>query len=258
MALLGNYNQFLKNPITNGGGDSLSGIAGLRSNWNTSGASRNRFYGENWLQGTADRFGLPSGYASPYAWVLPPKSGGIGSNVGLQSTAPMSGSGALGVNIDATLAGSGDINSANLGLILSAVATLSSVSGFSADIYGALQASATMAGTGNITGSLGALAGAVSTISATSTFTAGPSAKAGISADITVNQAQAQVTELVDGVWNALAADYNVSGTMGNKLNGAGSAGDPWTTDLSTYTTPGTAGKKLSDGLTQNNYIGLK
>jgi hypothetical protein len=30
-------------------------------------------------------------------------------------------------------------------------------------------------------------------------------------------------------VWSALAAAYNVPGTMGEKLNGAGSAGNPWT-----------------------------
>ncbi len=46
-------------------------------------------------------------------------------------------------------------------------------------------------------------------------------------------------------MWSALAAEYNISGTMGQKLNGAGSAGDPWTTDLTTYTTDGTAGKIL-------------
>lgn len=30
---------------------------------------------------------------------------------------------------------------------------------------------------------------------------------------------------------------------MGEKLNGAGSAGDPWTTDLTGYNTADTAGK---------------
>ena len=245
MALLGNYNQFQKNPVTNGGGDSLSGIAGLRSNWNAPGDSRNRFYGETWTPNVADVFSVPSGYRPPYTWVLSPHQGGLGSNVGIQSTAPFTGSGALGYNIDSTLDGAGDISSANLGLILSAVATLSSISGLTADTYGALQGAATLAGQGNLTGSLGALAGAVASITANSTFTAGPSALAGISADIYVNQSQATVNEIVSGVWNALASEYNTSGTMGNKLNGAGSAGDPWTTDLTTYTTPNTAGSLM-------------
>ena len=34
---------------------------------------------------------------------------------------------------------------------------------------------------------------------------------------------------LAASVWAALAADNNVAGTMGEKLNGAGSAGNPWT-----------------------------
>lgn len=245
MALLGNYAQFLKCPVTFSGGDGTSGLTGLRSNWNAAGVSRNRFYGENWLQGTADRFGVPSGYSSPYAWTLPPHSGGIGSNVGIQGTGTVTGSGALGVNIDATMAGSGDINSANLGLILSAVATLSGIGGLSADVIGKLDAAATLAGSGDFSGSLGALAGAVATLSGSGDMTGATTAKAFLTADIYVNQSTATVNELVAGVWNALAADFNTSGTMGNKLNGAGSAGDPWTTDLSTYNTAGTAGKVM-------------
>jgi len=242
MALLGNYAQFMKCPVTNTGGDSTSGIVGLRSNWDTAGQSRNMFYGENWKQGTADRFGVPSGYAAPYSWVLPPKSGGVGSNVGIAGVGAFTGSGALGINVDATLAGTGTISDANMGLILSAVATLSGIGGLSADVLGALQASADLAGSGDMSGSLGALAGAVATLSGTGTISGTSTALANLSANIFVNSGTATTLEIVDGVWNALAANYNESGTMGQKLNGAGSAGDPWTTDLDSYTTPGTAG----------------
>lgn len=48
---------------------------------------------------------------------------------------------------------------------------------------------------------------------------------------------------LAASVWNSVAADFNASGTMGEKLNAAGTAGDPWTTDLSGYNTADTAGK---------------
>ena len=34
---------------------------------------------------------------------------------------------------------------------------------------------------------------------------------------------------LAASVWNAVAASYNTSGTMGEKLNDAGSAANPWT-----------------------------
>jgi hypothetical protein len=38
----------------------------------------------------------------------------------------------------------------------------------------------------------------------------------------------------------------------------SGSGGDPWATDLSSYNTAGTAGKKLKDGLTTSKFLGLK
>jgi hypothetical protein len=81
--------------------------------------------------------------------------------------------------------------------------------------------------------------------------------KLNIHATIYVNQSDATVEQLVAGVWGASAALYNVSGTMGQKLNSAGTAGDPWTADLSLYAS-GTAGKKLKDGLTLGQFIALK
>lgn len=53
--------------------------------------------------------------------------------------------------------------------------------------------------------------------------------------------------DIAQAVWMSVAASLNVAGTMGAKLNGAASAGDPWGTTLpGTYTT-GEAGKILSD-----------
>lgn len=242
MALLGNYNVFLKNPVTYTGGDGTSGLTGLRSNWNAPGASRNRYYGENWLAGTADRFGVPSAYAAPYAWNLPPKSGGIGCNTGISGSGAFTGSGALGMNMELTIAGFGEISSLNMGLIVNAVMTIAGVGGLTASMTGALNGAMTMAGEGNMTGALGALANMVMEVNSTGSMTAGITAKGNMTLDIYVNQSTATVNELVAGVWNALASDFNESGTMGQKLNGAGSAGDPWTTDLDSYTTPGTAG----------------
>jgi hypothetical protein len=175
------------------------------------------------------------------------KSGGVGSNVGIRGDGAFSASGALGINLEASLGGTGTISDANLALILSAVATLSGIGGLSADVVGTLQAAATLAGEGDISGSLGALAGAVATLTGTGTITGDVIAKGNVSASIFVNESQASVAQIAEGVWSTVAADFNASGTMGQKLNGAGSAGDPWTTDLDTYTTPGTAGKILKD-----------
>lgn len=247
MALLGNYSALLKNPISYIGGDSVSGVAGLPSNWNTAGQSRNRFYGQNLTQGTTDRYGVPAGYSAPHSWRLPPKAGGVGSNVGIKGVAAMAGSGALGMNIGSTINGVGGFSNAGLGLILSAVATLQGIGGLSASVVGKLDAAATLAGDSDMSGALGALAGAIATLNGTSEFSGDIIAKANVSADIYVNQGTATVNEIVRAVWSALAAEFNESGTMGNKLNGAGNAGDPWTTDLDSYITEGTAGKILKD-----------
>lgn len=61
-----------------------------------------------------------------------------------------------------------------------------------------------------------------------------------------------------DKVWQGLAADFNESGTMGQKLNSAGSAGDPWITQMSGYTTQGTFGWLMQKLLTLGRFLGLK
>lgn len=55
-------------------------------------------------------------------------------------------------------------------------------------------------------------------------------------------------TVITAAVWNAVASTYNAALSMGNKLNAAGSAGDPWSASLGLYGA-GTAGKLLSDNL---------
>lgn len=47
---------------------------------------------------------------------------------------------------------------------------------------------------------------------------------------------------VASAAWDATATSYNTAGTMGNKLNSAASAGDPWTTALPGSYTAGSAG----------------
>lgn len=121
--------------------------------------------------------------------------------------------------------GSGTISDANLGLILSAVATLSGIGGLSADVSGALQASATLAGSGDMSWALGALAWAVATLSWSGTMDNDITALAFLSADIYVNQSEASVQQIVDWVWNALATNYNTSWTMWEAAQTSGGGG---------------------------------
>jgi hypothetical protein len=245
--LLGNYNVFLKCPVTFTGGDSTSGIVGLRQNWNGAGVSRNRFYGENWITDVADKCGVPSNYAAPYAWNLPPHSGGIGSNVGMQTTGTLTSSMAAGKALEAALSGSGTISSATVQLVVSMVANLEASGTITnAQAVAILQMTASLNGSGDVTATLRAIGHLISSITADASMSPTMNATANMEADITPFTTLSPES-LAASVWNTIAADYNESGTMGNKLNGAGSAGDPWTTDLDAYTTDGTAGKILKD-----------
>jgi hypothetical protein len=115
-----------------------------------------------------------------------------------------------------------------------------------------------MAGTGALSGALGATAGMTVTMDGVGTLTASPQGTGEMVLEIYVNESQVTVDQIVAAVWSALAADYNESGTMGQKLNGAGTSGDPWTADLSSYNTAGTAGKRLKDTLTTGKFLALK
>jgi hypothetical protein len=159
----------------------------------------------------------------------------------------------------ASLSGVGVISNAAAGLTVQLVAALTGSGTLTASIIGNLQALASLNGSGTLTGAASALAGLVATVAGTGIVSSASATALGqMVADIFVNQSQATVQEIVDAVWNALASEYNISGTMGNKLNGAGSAGDPWTTDISAYNTANTAGKILKDRLSKGQFIALK
>ncbi len=59
-------------------------------------------------------------------------------------------------------------------------------------------------------------------------------------------------------VWGATAASNNQSGTMGEKLNDAGSAGNPWAAELASNNTAGTFGGFVQKLLTVARFLGLK
>lgn len=53
--------------------------------------------------------------------------------------------------------------------------------------------------------------------------------------------------DIAQEVWNGTASAYNNPGTMGEKLNDAGGAGNPWSSLLLSNATPATFGKLLQD-----------
>lgn len=192
------------------------------------------------------RDSFPTGTQPPYSYVLGPKGSLLSSTTYVNGTGALTGGFTLGKTMTADLSGSASI-SADVSITASLIAEIAGTGGITASMAATLGLAAELAGSGDLAGSLSMLIPMAAALSGSGSVASNLKGNLDIEAVIYVNQSEATVEQIVSGVWSALATDYNVSGTMGNKLNGAGSAGDPWTTDLSSYTTAGTAGKILQD-----------
>lgn len=252
MALLGNYSVILKNPATFIGGTQVSNA---RSAFNATGQLRQRYYPER-TEGLPTTTALMEGYLHPNAWMMP-------YDIGSMTTSNLNGVGSLslvgvnGLSGVVSMSGAG-LLTATGGLLAGLVVEMTGVGDLTATGGGLLQGIVAMAGSGALAGIIGATAGLSVTMAGVGTLTASPKGTGEMVLDIYVNQSEATLQQTVDGVWNALATQYNVSGTMGEKLNAAGTAGDPWTADLDGYNTAGTAGKELKDKLSEDNFLALK
>ena len=218
----------------------------------------NKYVGE---AGISKGASVPSGYRPPYTWGL-----SMGPTYGSESTQKAdisisygaNGTGIIsgpemnaGVNLaiigDGALHGYGIVPNITGQLILFAQSTLVG-SGliYNPSLAGKIEAAATLIGSGNFDAAIGAISSITITMLGTGAMVGSVMrADAFMSASITPYTALSPQT-LAAGVWNALAASYNTSGTMGQKLNAAGTSGDPWTANMSLYNTPGTAGQKLN------------
>jgi len=234
------------------------GIGAHRACWNKTASEFNKFSSAT---GSWDYLSSqPSGYTAPYTFQLPRTAGGLSSRNRILAEGDVTaGNLAGGLNAESDLSGSGTISNAALGLILSAVATLAGTGTLTADMVGALNAAATLAGEGDIVAALGAISGLVATLTGEATVTPVIAATAGMSADINVTGDVLTTANVAAAVWNALAASFNESGTMGEKLNSASSAGDPWGTLLPGAYGDGTAGKILGEKILRlSKFLALK
>lgn len=198
------------------------------ANFARTGANRNITAGEGITSGLVS---LPSGNRHPAAWMMPQKPGalaarntvtGSGSAAAAAlavklATADLTGSGALEaiggliVQLVADLVGSGDISDADLKAFLAAVASIGGSGGISdAEATGLGELIAELTGMGTTAGSTASGIGE-------------------LTADLVVTGTGLSTANVGQAVWAAVAASNNSAGTMGEKLNDAGSASNPWT-----------------------------
>lgn len=193
-------------------GGQLSPVLGLDlARWNT-------FYvGDNDIVSVTDRTSQPAqGLRPPYSLVLAPKEGGMsmyspGTGT-ISDAAQVAGMAAL-----ADLSGSGVISDAALGLTVEMIAALAGSGDLTASIIGQLEAIAALAGSGSLTAAQSALAGLVADLAGSGVLSNALSTALGqMAADIYVNQSQATVDQIVDGV---VAGVGSITATIPDLLN---------------------------------------
>jgi len=193
------------------------------ANFHRTGATRNLCAGEGV---TNQQAGYPYGYRNGGAWSMPQKGGALSSVNESRSSITATGNAAQGLNLVGNSLLTITVNG-------SAAAVAAAVGSASMSITATGNAVAPFNAVGSATMSLTASAdtGAIASITGSSV--------AAISASLVTGAIGHMVSEPIDqaltvdaiasGVWNASASGNNVSGSMGEKLNDAGSASNPWT-----------------------------
>jgi hypothetical protein len=197
------------------------------ANFARTGAARNITAGEGITSGLVSK---PSGNRHPSAWMMPQKPGALAARNSLTGEGSVSGADAWSVKLaQAALTGSGSLEAVG-GLIVQLLADIAGDGGISeSDLKAFLQALADIGGSGGISDAqasglgelIAALAG-LGTVEATLTGTGE------LTADLLVTGTGLTTSNVGQAVWAALAAANNGAGTMGEKLNDAGSGSNPW------------------------------
>ena len=167
----------------------------------------------------------------------------------ITGTGTVTATGAMGKNATATLHGIGGFSpDPSLTLVVPASATLQGSGGLSPapTLIGVANALATLAGTSTFAGTADALGHLTATLAGLGEITDAAQHATGHMEATVLPYSDLSPQGLANAVWNALAAGSNEGGTMGEKLNAAGTAGDPWTAELPASYVDGTAGNIIA------------
>lgn len=198
-----------------------------RANYARTAAMRNITAGQGITSGLV---AIPDGNRHPSAWMMPQKAGALASR-NLISGAGSAAAAALAVKLAAAdLTGSGSLEAIG-GLIVQLIADIAGSGGISeADAKAFLQAVASIGGSGGISDAqasgLGELVAALTGLGLLDATLTGTGE---LSADLVVTGTGLTTGNVGQAVWAAIASANNTAGTMGEKLNDAGSGSNPWT-----------------------------
>ena len=165
----------------------------------------------------------------------------------LAGSGDLTGDGVGTLAATAALTGSGAVTAAALNGALDAIAALSGSGTFAGTADAIWNMVSDLIGSGEAAGTINALANLVADVPGEGAVSAAPTAKAFMGAEITVTGDLLTSANVGDAVWSAMAAANNSPGSMGERLNAAGSSGDPWGTPLPGSYPAGSAGYILSN-----------
>lgn len=207
---------------------------------------------------TSDKVGVPMGYLHNGSWILPQKPGNLSTHNNARGEATATLTMVQGMAIAGASAGSCTVT-ATAKLVVSASASAAGSCTVSGLLNAVLWGSGLSEGSCTVTGQKNALAWCIGQADGTCTATLGSYATGTLAGHIYVNQSEATVTQIVSGVWDAETADYDTPGSTGKALSSAGSAGDPWATELPGSYTGQQAGNIIGKKvLTTGKFLGLK
>ena len=222
----------------------------FRSMWSR-GDRMNQSVGQGISSKTA---GIPYGHLAPSSWVLPYKPGAMSSFTQCVVTVtPGTLNLAAGINLSGSTTVTVTVDPAAGQLIVSAVGSTSITFNLSAQLAGALSAVGSTAITVTVNNAtLGAIVDAIGATLIQITTSATPRATGNMVGNITPFT-ELSPQSLAAAVWNAIAAEYTESGTMGELMNTGASgltAAQVWSYVNRTLTS--------SDALTLPEFLALK
>lgn len=185
------------------------------------GITQGFYYGNASVSGETVKSAFSNGYIPPYSWILSPDAGGLSSINIINGSATFTISSlALGKALESIISGAGGFSSTpSLSALTQLAATIVGTGSVSSSMQATLSLAANLAGSGSLSASLNLLSSCVASLSGSSSVTGVFTGYANMDATIYVNQATATTAELAAAVWNALAVDFNSTGTMGEIMN---------------------------------------
>lgn len=226
MGLISNSNRNGFSPFKWGYGNTLSYLNGGN-------ALRNGYLPgkiHNWSWHATRQTALPNGNLHPYSWMLPRTGGGMSMRITASGTLTANLIPEKSMSIDFT--GSGDLD-ATASLIKAMICAMTGSGTLEASIAGVLSASADFTGSGDLDAQLYGIAQAVLSLTGSGDLSADISGIGNMSIDIVVTGTGLSTANVGKYVWEALVAQFATDPeSAAAKLLAAGSAGDPWSTDL--------------------------